>query len=134
MRHDGPDGLIVRDSFALPYAGGMIWCEELDALGDHEDLVREKFDRELQAIARPSSPSRVALHLQNTLVSDALARRFAEGLTGAGQAVMRLAIVGLSGKSLRAMRAALAAVHPTFATAYFTDYEKAKGWLVRTDR
>lgn len=124
-----PDGLIVRKSFALPYGGGMIWCEELDTLGEHEAIVRAKFDAEMETIRKPSSPGLVALHVKDTQVDNALAEHFLSAFRGAEGRVQRLAVIGLGRKPKNHIKKLIAMEPVRFAIAFFEDYEEGKGWL-----
>lgn len=124
-------GLIVRDSFALPYGNGMIWYEALDGLGNELALVREKFDREMKQVARPSTTSHVVLHVEGTALDEALMAHMAAGLLALGHGLKRLAVVGLSWWQRLRMRRAMIAVARSVAVGYFSDLEKGKEWLMQ---
>lgn len=124
------EGLIIRGSMALPYHNGIIWCMELDGLGAHTDVVSAKLAADFAYAARPSTTGQVALHLKDTLVTEALAAQVATLLAGASMAVRRVAFVGLDRQARRRMEAALQRAGAAQTVAFYEDYEMAKAWLI----
>jgi hypothetical protein len=122
--------LIIRQSFSLPYAGGEIWGEELDALSVYTDIVQDKFLKDLETIRRPSCPAFIAVNLTDTLVDEATATVIANGLTGVERPLKRIAFIGLDGRARRMLDALLKEKSSAFSYAFFTGTEDAKQWLM----
>lgn len=124
-----PEGVIVRKSFAIPFAGTMLWCEELDALGAHRELVQDKFLRDMAQVNKPSTPALVVMNLHSTSVDRPLASLFARELAAAVPHVRKVAFAGVNIKTRKLLTAALEAAGPGFAYSFFLDFERAKEWL-----
>lgn len=130
MKRIEKQDLIIRESMKLAFAGGELWGEELDSLSIHTDIVKEKFLRDMAVIRRPSSPSLIAVHLKDTLVTQQLAELIVSELSQASRFIRKLAFVGLDRDAKRLVMR-LMKQHPhNFAVNYMVDYEKAKEWLV----
>lgn len=98
------DKLIIRRSFAMFFGEGEIWCEDLDALSVHTDLVKNKFLQDMKSVRRPSTPSVVAMNLNETLITSDLAVIFARTLQEAGYAVTRVVYTGLDSKGKKLIK------------------------------
>lgn len=130
MKYIDKHNLIIRDSRPLPYANTLIWCAEFDSLSTHTDIAVSKFLRELSLLKRPSSPSLIAVNLNETLVTQEFAMVMVSSLTSLSYKIKRVAFVGAS-LSVRAhMSFALKRTDCFFAYGFFSDYEQAKIWLV----
>ena len=144
LRPKGEEGLTVENSpkdparalpgyrkksFSLPFAGGEIWVEHLDGLFGFADAALEKLEADRPAFLRPSSPSLAAFVLDQTEVTEALARGIAQALSEPKKRWMRVAFIGAD----RRTRAELVRLlgDRSFAEEFFSDFEKAKEWLVR---
>lgn len=125
------EALIIRPSFALPYGNAEIWCEELDGLSVYSDVVVEKFLADMRDIRRPSTPGLIAINLAGTQLDAELLALFAEQLCAAGDAVRRVAFVGLARLAKRVLRRELQMRRCGFVYACLVDFEQAKEWLVR---
>ncbi len=125
------DKLIIRRSFAMFFGGGEVWCEDLDALSVHTDIVKHKFLQDMKSVRRPSTPSVVAMNLNETLITPDLAVIFARTLQEAGYAVTRVVYTGLDSKGKKLIKMAMAIYPPQYRCAFISDFEKAKLWLVQ---
>ena len=121
---------LAKSSFALPYRGTMIWCEHLDALGDHTQEAVQKLQGDQPAFAKPSATSLMVVVADETLVNQTLCEQLAIALTTGGTHIRKLALVGLSFGEHRRFRHAMQACAASYPISYFTDLEKAKEWLV----
>lgn len=123
------DELVIRPSFALPFANTELWCFELDALYAYTDIVQRKFLAELAALKRPCAPSLVIVHLTKTFVSKELVQLIIDRLIPIRR-IRRIAFAGLS-LPMRAHASSLLGRYDSrFSYGFFPDYEQAKVWLV----
>lgn len=125
--------LIVRESFAMFFGGGKIFFVQLDGLYDHKALVMEKFERDMQTLKKPSSPSQMGLHLKDTAVDGEMAQNMLLQMNGPDQHIQKVAIVGLKWRDKRFFKRLLRDMDPPvrYACDFFEDYEQAKIWLVK---
>ncbi len=124
------EDLIIRNSFKLPFSGTEIWGEELDGLNIYTDVVIDKFLKDMATIRKPSSPGLIAIHLNETLVEERLVNIIVSELKEAEKSIQKVVFVGLDRTSQKLMKSFIEIVGVSFAYAFFTDYEKAKEWLV----
>ena len=122
-----PSGYRKR-SFALPYRGGMIWCEHLDALGDSTELALDKLRLDRERFQRPSSPSSIAIVLNETIQCEALLAAIADALLQTDKVFLRVCVIGADRKARRTLQASL--VGKGFALSFLEDFEAAKEWLM----
>lgn len=125
------DKLIIRPSRQLFFGGGELWCEELDALSVHTDIVCDKFREDLRQIQRPSTPSRIVVNLSETLITEEVARTICGGLISSGNTVTKAAFTGLDRASKKLFIKELSGAQ--FVYTFLSDYEKAKEWAVSSD-
>ncbi|MGN0747587.1 MAG: hypothetical protein ACI4ML_12985 [Aristaeellaceae bacterium] len=116
-----------KQSFALPYRGGMIWFEHLDGLGNHTELAREKLMRDRPQLLSPTGPGQVCVVLNETRVDDALADELMAALRHGGKRFTRVCLVGAD---LRTRRRIRRAAGDAFALAFLPGLEQAKEWLI----
>jgi hypothetical protein len=124
------ESLIVRPSMSLYFGGGEIWFEQLDALSVYTDIVKDKFLGDLKTIRKPSSPSRIAVNLNETFVDHELAELIAKELLMSEGFITKIAFVGLDSKAKSMLEAVFKKFKCFFEYKYFSDYEKSKEWLV----
>lgn len=124
-----PSGL-NKQSFALPFRGGMIWCEHLDSLFSRGDLAIAKLERDQPSFLRPSGASQMALAVAQTDVSDALLDAIAQALTQPCKRFQRVAVVGMNRRCQRALERRLRKQGAAFALYFTEDFEQAKEWLI----
>lgn len=122
--------LVVRPSMKLNFMGGEIWFEQLDALSVHTKLAMEKFRSDLKDIRRVSSPSKVAVNVNETLVTDEFADLLVDELCLSDRFITKLAFVGADFATKRKIKKRLKNKQYAFAVGFIDDYEKAKIWLV----
>ena len=101
-----------KQSFALPYRGGMIWFEHLDGLGPHTDLAREKLMQDRPALLSPSGPGLVCVVLNETHVDGALADALTDALLHGGKRFTRVCLVGANLRTRRRIRRAAGNAFP----------------------
>ncbi|GKX65931.1 hypothetical protein [Inconstantimicrobium mannanitabidum] len=128
------ENLIIRNSFKLPFLGGEIWSEELDGLNIYTDVVIDKFLRDMVTIRKPSSPTLIAIHLNETLVEERLVNIIVTELKKADNSIQKVVFVGLNRTSQKLMKSSIEIVGVSFAYAFSNDYENAKEWLVNKQR
>ena len=116
-----------KQSFALPYRGGMIWFEHLDGLGSRMDLAREKLMRDRPQLLSPTGPGQVCVVLNETRVDAALADALMAALCRGGKRFTRVCLVGAD---LRTRRRIRRAAEDTFPLAFLPGLEQAKEWLI----
>ena len=119
-----------KQSFALPYRGGMIWFEHLDGLGPHTELAREKLMQDRPALLSPSGPGLVCVVLTETRVDDVLADELMDALLHGGKRFTRVCVVGAN---LRIRRRFRRAAGNAFPLAFLPGLEQAKEWLIPAD-
>ena len=124
------EDLIVRKSFLLPFRGGEIWALEVDALSLHTGLATEKFKQDIKYAWRPSTTSRVAIHLKDTGLNDTFINAIVDGLKGSKGNIVRVAFIGVEPEYVNTLREALAKNTSGIAFQFFKDYEKGKEWLL----
>lgn len=122
--------LVVRQSMKLNFMGGEIWFEQLDALSVHTEFAMEKFRRDLKDIRRVSSPSKIAVNVNETLVTDEFADLLVDELCLSDRFITKLAFVGADFATKRKIKKKLKNKNYAFAVGFIDDYEKAKIWLV----
>ena len=121
--------LIIRKSFSVSHNNGDMWAEDLDALYDFTEIVENKFMEDLKTIRRPSSPSVIAINLNQTVITQHLATVIFEGLISAGN-VRKVAFVGIDKEGLRIMKQTSKKYRTDFVYQYFNDFVIAKDWLI----
>jgi len=121
---------LAKASFALPYRGGMIWCEHLDSLGEHTDEALDKLESDLLQFKKPSATSQLVVVLDETLVNQDLCNRLVDAFTAPDSHAQKLAFVGLDWAERRRLEKAMQGRSKSFTLRYFTDLEKAKEWLM----
>jgi len=121
--------LVIRDSFILPFAGGEIWCTELDSLSIYTDVVKNKFLNDMDTIRKPSSPAAIGINLTNTLIDTDIADLIIKELNSIKRPI-RVAIIGINIKGKMKFNFELKKQEGFFVYKYFTDPEKAKEWLI----
>lgn len=124
------DDLIVRKSFAISHNNGEMWAEELDSLYDFSDIVESKFKEDMKTIKKPSSPSFIAINLNQTMITEHLATLIIENLNDAGSSVRKVSFVGLDKKGLKIMKNIIKNYNISFVYQFFDDFIKAKDWLI----
>ena len=116
-----------KQSFALPYRGGMIWFEHLDGLGPHTELAREKLMQDRPALLSPSGPGLVCVVLNETHVDGALTDALTDALLHGGKRFTRVCVVGADFRARRRFRRAAGNAVPL---AFLPGLERAKEWLI----
>jgi hypothetical protein len=121
--------LIIRKSFSAPHNNGEIWAENLDSLYDFSEIVEGKFMEDLKIIRRPSSPSAIAVNLNQTVVTQSLITVILEGLISVGK-VRKVAFVGLNKESIHMIKRLSKQYKLDFGYQCFSDFVKAKNWII----
>ena len=119
-----------KQSFALPYRGGMIWFEHLDGLGPHTELAREKLMQDRPALLSPSGPGLVCVVLNETHVDGALTDALTDALLHGGKRFTRVCVVGAILRTRRHIRRTVGQACPL---AFLPGLEQAKEWLIPAD-
>lgn len=125
-----PAGL-RKKSFSMFFGGGEIWFEHLDGIGEYSELAAEKLINDSKQFCRPSLPSLIAVNVDETFVSDELIDLISDKLLNSGKRFTRTAIVGADRNVRRRLEGSLRGA--PFALKFFSDFEKAKEWLVCED-
>lgn len=122
--------LYLRKSFAISHNDGEMWAANLDALGDHPDVLQRRWDEDIAVLRRASSPGVVAVNLCQTAVSAAQADRMMADLQAARPRVTRVAFIGADRAGLKNLKDAQKRHQVTFVHHYFKDFVVAKDWLI----
>lgn len=113
----------------LPFGGCELWCIELDSFNDCTSLAIKKFMKDMEQTIRPSYPSLIAIHLNKTTVKKELADKVIKELVDAGNAVSKVAFIGLNYYEKSRIKKSMRNKSITFQYHFNNDYEKAKEWL-----
>lgn len=120
---------IRKKSFELYYNGGSIWCEHLDSMGAYKEKVIEKFRGDIKAFSRPSMTSFMIINLDETEIDGDIISVITDSIINCGKRFMKIAFVGVAYHSdCRAFRKIQR--ETGCAVSFFSDYEKAKEWLL----
>ena len=118
---------INKRSFELNYNSGTIWCEHLDGIGPYEDEVIRKYMEDKAAFLRPSVSSSMIIDLDKTDVTEKIIETIMTVLSESEKMFRKIAFVGVD----RCWRRKLAKIKENGCLInYFTDYEKAKEWVI----
>lgn len=117
-----------KKSFALPYNGGEIWFEHLDGIYGFEELVLEKLSRDAEMFSRPSSPAFACFVFDETEITDKIINAVKRAVCNSGKRFLKVAFVGLDGKSARKFRKKLSG--NGFEMNFSDGIEDAKEWLL----
>lgn len=118
-----------KKSFALPFNGGEIWFEHLDGMYQFSELVLSKLRGDSRLFLQPSKPSAIGFVLNETVITDDIAREIAEALCGGKKVFTRVCFIGADKDAKRRLTALLKG-RKRFAVCFMADFEKAKEWLV----
>ena len=121
-----------KKSFCMSFAGGEIWIEHLDGLYEHTELALQKFEMDYEKLSRPSSPSVLAINLDETNITETLIASITEALLTSKKRLRRVAFVGVGRIPRKIFQKKLA--EATFLFAFDNDFEHAKRWLVTETR
>lgn len=126
------EDLIVRKSFAIAHNNGCIWIENLDSLYDFSDVVESKFLDDMKIIKKPSSPSSIAINLNQTQITKDIGSLIVENLIDASftGSIRKVSFVGIDRKSLKIMKKIFCNYNVKFEYNFFNDFVKAKDWLI----
>lgn len=126
------EDLIVRKSFAIAHNNGCIWIENLDSLYNFTDVVESKFLDDMKIIKKPSSPSAIAINLNQTQITKVIGRLIIENLIDASfiGSVRKVSFVGIDRKSLKIIKKIFCNYKVKFEYSFFDDFAKAKDWLI----
>jgi hypothetical protein len=124
------ENLVIRDSFILPFAGGEIWCTELDSLSIYTDIVKNKFLKDMVTICKPSLPAFIAINLTDTLVDLDMAELIVNELINVKRRLIKVAIIGLNGDGKRIFNSLFKKQNRPFSYRFFVEPENAKEWLI----
>lgn len=123
---------IKKKSFSLHYSKGEIWCEHLDALGDHKKIVMNKFNEDLLKVKKVSAPSFIAVNLDETMVDRDILEMVLYSYRDLDKDLKKVVFIGLSRRNVRLMKKIIRESDKkiTYITGCINDFEKAKEWLV----
>ena len=124
------DKLIVRPSMKFAFMGGEIWFEQLDSLSIHTELAMNKFSEDLKQIRRISSPSRIAVNINETLLTEEFADLLVNELCLSDKYITKLVFVGTDFATKRKIKKRFNKKDYSFSVGFINDYEKAKIWLM----
>ena len=118
-----------KKSFVLPFAGGEIWFEHLDGIYEHEALVIEKLKKDIPQFSKPSMTSNIGFVLNETTVTAPIIEEICDALLHHGKRFMRVGFIGTDRKTSHTLKNEL--YGHGFSLGFFSDFEKAKEWLVK---
>lgn len=117
-----------KKSFSLYFNGGEIWCEHLDSLYEHTDLMKEKFRQDLLQISVPSTSGFIAVNLDETKVSQEEVKEIIDSLVGLDKSLRKVVFVGLNSKNKRYVKKR--SNDTPFRMTCIDDFQEAKEWLL----
>lgn len=117
-----------KKSFALPFGGGEIWFEHLDGMYGYSELVLEKLSADMPVFQRPSAPSNIGFVLDETDITDGIIDMISASLLNTRKRFMRAAFIGADRRTAKILKKRL--YGNGFALCFFSDFEKAKQWLI----
>jgi len=120
---------VKKKSFSMFFGGGEIWFEHLDGIYNYYDIVISKFENDYEKFNKPSSPSLIAINLDETIINENIVCTISNKLINGNKKLSRVVFVGLDKKSKKMFSKTLKN-HINFALEFINDYEKAKEWLV----
>lgn len=122
--------LNIRSSFSMWHRYGEIWIENLDCMYELEDLVIRTYLSHLKTIQSEESPSCIAINLENTQITEDIAKTIVVGLHEAGENIRQVAFVGVS-KELQPLFVHYVRKYKVFfACRFFKQFHEAKNWLM----
>lgn len=123
---------IRKKSFTIHFNDGEIWCEHLDSLGDHKKIVIDKFKEDLYEVSKTSTPSFIAVNLDETLVDREILELILYSYRDIDKDLKKVVFVGLSRRSKKLAKQVIASSDKkiTYITNFIDDFENAKEWLV----
>lgn len=124
----GYEAGLKKKSFSLPYHGGEIWAEHLDALGNETQLMLQKFNEDMNEIKKPSTSSFIAVNLDETAVNEEILKYILEQFAALETPLRKVVFVGLDLRMKRYIKHQSKSL--PFLIGCINDYEKAKEWLV----
>ena len=119
----------MKKSFELHYNSGTIWCEHLDGMKSHEQEAIDKFNGDLPELLRPSVSSCMIIHLDETMITEAIKHAIVNGLSEREKRFRKIAFVGVDRKHQIKLITGLSRTGA--AVKFPDDYEKAKEWVSR---
>ena len=119
---------VNKKSFSMFFGGGEIWFEHLDGLYAYSELAIEKLENDYQTFKSPSSPSLIAVNIDETTVTQDLIAALKETLLNGQKRFTRVVFVGANWQIKCKLRKSFAGA--PFALNFLNDFEKAKEWLV----
>jgi hypothetical protein len=119
---------IYKKSFSMPFQGGEIWFEHLDAIHD-ENMLRGKFIDDMKTICKPSTSSFLAINLDETEVNYELLDFLMDQLISMEKPLRKVVFIGLDLKMRRYIRKKRKNIN--FLIHFLNDFEEAKIWLMK---
>ncbi len=119
---------LKKKSFELNYNGGTIWCEHLDALGNLEQEVIDKFSSDITLFSRPSVSSYMIINLDETVITERIVNHIIDEIENCPKKCRKIAFVGVKRiwkKDLKCIQTNTGAI-----VSFIDDYEKAKEWIL----
>ena len=118
-----------KKSFEINYNGGTIWCEHLDSMGNMEAEVINKFKEDYKTFSRPSVSSYMIINLDETIVSEQIVECIVNGIIECTKKFMKIAFVGVDKKQQKKFEKIKK--EDGVMVSFWTDYEKAKEWVLK---
>ena len=118
-----------KKSFEINYNGGTIWCEHLDSMGNMEAEVINKFKEDYKTFSRPSVSSYMIINLDETIVSEQIVECIVNGIIECTKKYMKIAFVGVGKKQQKKFEKIKK--EAGVMVSFWTDYEKAKEWVLK---
>lgn len=121
-----------KKSFSLWFGGAEIWFEHLDGMYEFTDEVMKKFIDDTINIRKPSSPSLIAINLDETLVNEKIVSLITDTYIENTRHIYKVVFIGLDSFSRKMVKKAFKKREGEyqFIVNYMNDFEKAKEWLV----
>lgn len=118
-------------TFPYYYKGGEIHALKYGSLSDNAEKLIALMDAEEAFIkGMPNRRLRVWVDFYESSISERILDRFTEQIGSLGEQIVKLAIVGLSGRDRHRMKRALKKGELSVPCGFYADPEEAKTWLV----
>lgn len=128
MGRDNESTGLMKKSFSMFFDEGEIWFEHLGGIYGYTERAIEKLENDFIQYKQSSTPSLIAINLEETLCEDRLTNAIVGKLLNGGKRFTRVVFVGADRIVTRKLRSAL--FNSEFAINFMDDFEKAKEWLV----
>lgn len=117
-----------KESFAISYNGKEIWCEQLDSLGKHTNMLMDKLSKDIKTIADPASASSIIMTFYDTEIDKSLLMYIFKQISKCDKKIKKIAVLGLPRKLTNEVPSI--SITSDYPIKCFSDLNKAKEWVM----